>query len=80
MQTARSYAVVRVVSAENNRADTAGKDQAQKKATYPALHGLEESRDIAADLEKKALKELDHYADRAKNLRELAQFLVARRA
>src|SRR6202046_1706287 len=59
---------------------TAGKDQAQKKATYPALHGLEESRDIAADLEKKALKELDHYADRAKNLRELAQFLVARRA
>ena len=59
---------------------TAGKDQAQKKATYPALHGLEESRDIAADLERKALKELDHYADRAKNLRELAQFLVARRA
>jgi geranylgeranyl diphosphate synthase, type II len=58
---------------------TAGKDQAQKKATYPALHGLEESRDIAADLEKKALKELDYYADRAKNLRELAQFLVARR-
>jgi geranylgeranyl diphosphate synthase type II len=59
---------------------TAGKDQAQKKATYPALHGLEESRDIAADLERKALKELDHYADRAKNLRDLAQFLVARRA
>jgi geranylgeranyl diphosphate synthase, type II len=59
---------------------TAGKDQAQKKATYPALHGLEESRDIAADLEKKALKELDHYADRAKTLRDLAQFLVARRA
>jgi geranylgeranyl diphosphate synthase, type II len=58
---------------------TAGKDQAQKKATYPALHGLEESRDIAADLEKKALKELEFYADRARNLRELAQFLVARR-
>jgi geranylgeranyl diphosphate synthase, type II len=58
---------------------TAGKDQAQKKATYPALHGLEVSRDIAADLEKKALKELEFYADRARNLRELAQFLVARR-
>jgi geranylgeranyl diphosphate synthase type II len=59
---------------------TAGKDQAQKKATYPALHGLEESRDIAADLEKKALHELEFYGDRAKHLRELAQFLVARRA
>jgi len=59
---------------------TAGKDQAQKKATYPALHGLEVSRDIAVDLEKKALSELEFYGPRAANLRELAQFLVARRA
>ncbi len=59
---------------------TAGKDQAQKKATYPALHGLEVSRDIAADLEAKALKELDHYGERAAGLKQLAQFLVARRA
>jgi geranylgeranyl diphosphate synthase type II len=58
---------------------TAGKDQAQKKATYPSLHGLEESRDIAADLERKALKELESYGDRAAKLRELAEFLVARR-
>jgi geranylgeranyl diphosphate synthase type II len=59
---------------------TAGKDQAQKKVTYPALHGLEVSRDIAADLEAKALKELDFYADRGTQLRQLAQFLVARRS
>jgi geranylgeranyl diphosphate synthase, type II len=59
---------------------TAGKDQAQKKATYPALHGLEVSRDIAADLETKALKELDFYGERAARLRALAQFLVARRS
>jgi len=59
---------------------TAGKDQAQKKATYPALHGLEVSKDIAADLEWKALRELDFYGDRAARLRELAQFLVARRS
>jgi geranylgeranyl diphosphate synthase type II len=59
---------------------TAGKDQAQKKATYPALHGLEVSKDIAADLESKALRELDFYGDRAARLRELAQFLVSRRA
>jgi geranylgeranyl diphosphate synthase, type II len=59
---------------------TAGKDQAQKKATYPALHGLEVSRDIAADLEAKALKELEFYGARAEHLKQLAQFLVARRA
>src|SRR6202021_1272801 len=59
---------------------TAGKDQAQKKATYPALHGLEVSRDIAADLEAKALKELEFCGERGGRLRQLAQFLVARRA
>ena len=37
-------------------AKTAGKDQAQQKATYPALYGLEKSREIAADLEAKALQ------------------------
>ena len=58
---------------------TAGKDQAQQKATYPALYGLEKSRAIANDLETKALRELDCYGQRATRLRQLAQFLVARR-
>jgi geranylgeranyl diphosphate synthase type II len=59
---------------------TAGKDKAQHKATYPALYGLVQSREIAGDLETKALKELDCYGERAARLRQLAQFLVARRA
>jgi geranylgeranyl diphosphate synthase type II len=59
---------------------TAGKDQAQQKATYPALFGILQSRDIAADLAAKALSELDCYGERASHLRELAQFLVARRS
>jgi len=59
---------------------TAGKDQAQQKATYPALYGILQSRDIAADLAAKALSELDFYGERATRLRELAQFLVARRS
>jgi geranylgeranyl diphosphate synthase, type II len=58
---------------------TAGKDLAQQKATYPALYGLEKSRAIAAELETKALHELDFYGERAARLRQLAQFLVARR-
>src|SRR5580698_9424903 len=59
---------------------TAGKDQAQQKATYPALFGLQKSRSIAKELEAKALKELDCYGQRAARLRELGQFLVARRS
>jgi geranylgeranyl diphosphate synthase, type II len=59
---------------------TAGKDQAQQKATYPALYGLEKSRAIAAELEGKAMRELDCYGDRAARMRELGAFLVARRS
>lgn len=59
---------------------TAGKDQAQQKATYPALYGLEKSRAIAAELEATALKELECYGDRASKLRQLSEFLVARRS
>ena len=59
---------------------TAGKDQSQKKATYPALYGLDKSRDTARALIENAHEELAAYGGRAKNLHELADFLVARRA
>jgi geranylgeranyl diphosphate synthase, type II len=59
---------------------TAGKDQAQRKATYPALYGIEKSRAIAAELEAKALGELDCYGAKASRLRHLAEFLAARRS
>ncbi|HXZ12341.1 MAG TPA: farnesyl diphosphate synthase [Candidatus Sulfotelmatobacter sp.] len=59
---------------------TAGKDKTQQKATYPALYGLVQSREMASDLEAKALVELDYYGDRAKRLRQMGQYLVARRS
>src|SRR6202167_4140895 len=59
---------------------TAGKDQAQQKATYPALYGLDKSRAIAADLETRALAELDGYGERGARLRQLGEFLVAARS
>jgi geranylgeranyl diphosphate synthase, type II len=59
---------------------TAGKDLAQQKATYPAIHGLERSRKIASDLAAKAVDELAPYGERAGRLREIAQFLVTRRS
>lgn len=59
---------------------TAGKDQQQRKATYPALYGLEESGRKAAELVAEAIEELAPYAGRAERLRELARFLTRRRA
>ncbi|HWG59040.1 MAG TPA: farnesyl diphosphate synthase [Candidatus Acidoferrales bacterium] len=59
---------------------TAGKDEAQQKATYPALFGLEKSREIAADLGGNALKALDQYGERGARLRQLGELLVARRS
>jgi len=59
---------------------TAGKDQAQQKATYPSLYGLEKSREIAGELSENAIRELDVYGERCSNLRALGEFLVARRS
>jgi len=59
---------------------TAGKDQAQQKATYPALFGIEKSRAFARELAARAQREIDCYGERAQRLRALADFLVTRRA
>lgn len=59
---------------------TAGKDEKQKKATYPALYGLDESHRMADQLRDEAIAELAGYGDRAAPLEELARYLTERRA
>ena len=59
---------------------TAGKDIAQQKATYPSVFGLERSHQIANDLATQAINDLAPYANRADRLRQIAHFLVHRRA
>jgi geranylgeranyl diphosphate synthase type II len=59
---------------------TAGKDIAQQKATYPAVFGLERSHEIANELSSNAIADLDGYGVSAARLREIAEFLVHRRA
>ena len=57
---------------------TAGKDAAVRKATYPAIVGLEKSRQIAAQLTAKAFAALDIFKGRAVALEALAEFLLKR--
>jgi len=59
---------------------TAGKDAQQQKATYPAVYGLPRSHEIAKELATKAIAELAPYAERGARLREIAEYLVLRRA
>lgn len=57
---------------------TRGKDQAQKKATYPALLGLAEAREKAQALEAEALDNLRGFDERADPLRWIAEYVVNR--
>lgn len=55
-----------------------GSDLRQKKATYPALFGIEESRQKARRLIEEAKKELEIFGEKGEILRLLADFIVER--
>ena len=57
---------------------TAGKDVAVQKATYPAIVGLEKSRQIAAQLTARAFAALKTFKGKAVALEALAEFLLKR--
>src|ERR1700674_2672058 len=57
---------------------SAGKDVAAKKATYPAVIGLEKSRAEARRLTSKAHSALESLGERATTLRALADYLLRR--
>ncbi len=59
---------------------TAGKDEAQQKATYPAIHGVEASRARARHLVGEAERALAELGPRAEPIRALARFILERRA
>ena len=58
---------------------TAGRDQALDKATYPALVGLAEAKEMAADLIGEALTAIEILPDGADPMRWIASALLGRR-
>ena len=58
---------------------TAGKDKATEKATWPAVHGIEQSLRDAAHLIDEAFAGLAPYGDRADGLKSVARYLVDRK-
>jgi geranylgeranyl diphosphate synthase type II len=59
---------------------TAGKDAQQKKITFPAVYGIERSREMAESERLAAHLALKMFDDRAERLRELADLIVRRNA
>jgi len=58
---------------------TAGKDTASEKATYPAMFGIEKSRQKADDLVNDAFSQLESFGSSAETLKDLARFLIERK-
>lgn len=59
---------------------TAGKDQAQQKITFPAVYGLERSREMAEEERVNAHRALQRFDEPADRLRQLADLIVQRKA
>jgi geranylgeranyl diphosphate synthase type II len=59
---------------------TAGSDQKKSKATYPALHGIEEARKRQQSLYESALDVLQSFDDKAAPLRLIARYIIERTA
>jgi geranylgeranyl diphosphate synthase type II len=70
--------ILDVTASSADLGKTPGKDQKAKKATYPALYGIDASREKAKELTGSAIEEVRELGTRAEALRGLAQFIVSR--
>ena len=57
---------------------TAGKDVASDKATWPAVFGIEQSRQDATRLITEAFRAMEPYGEAADGLKAVARYLVER--
>ena len=70
--------ILDIVADQQQLGKDVGSDQERGKATYPALLGLDESRRRARELKEVAFAALDIFADAARPLREIANYIVER--
>ena len=56
-----------------------GSDERQAKTTYPAVLGLNRSKEIQRDLVEQAIDFLDPFDHRSDPLREIARYIIARK-
>jgi geranylgeranyl diphosphate synthase type II len=72
--------ILDITASSETLGKTAGKDEKAKKATYPALYGIDASRRKAKNLTDSALEDIGALGKEAECLRSLAQFIISRTA
>lgn len=72
--------ILDVTATQEELGKTAGKDLQAKKATYPSLWGIEESKVQANKLIEEAIAQLDPYGAKAEPLKAIAGFITARKS
>ncbi|HKY06339.1 MAG TPA: farnesyl diphosphate synthase, partial [Blastocatellia bacterium] len=72
--------ILDVTSTSQQLGKTAGKDLDSKKATYPAIHGLDKSKTEARRLVEEAIELVSSTGARTRELEEIARFVIARRS
>jgi geranylgeranyl diphosphate synthase type II len=72
--------ILDVTSSSEALGKTAGKDEKVKKATFPALYGVEASREKARELVASAIGEISQFGSSADALRSIALFVLSRSA
>jgi len=67
-----------VTASAEDLGKTPGKDAQSRKATYPALYGMEETREAAANAHRAACNALDRIDRPTTTLREIVDFILNR--
>lgn len=70
--------ILDITATQEELGKTAGKDLQAKKATFPSLMGLEESRKFAKELVESAKAEVATFGERARPLQAIADFITSR--
>ncbi|MGL5034485.1 MAG: geranylgeranyl diphosphate synthase CrtE [Microcystaceae cyanobacterium] len=71
--------ILDITATQEELGKTAGKDLIAKKATYPSIWGIEESRKQAQNLIDEAIAVLEPYGEKAAPLAAMAQYIVNRK-
>ncbi len=70
--------ILDVVSNAETLGKAVGRDAELAKATYPAVLGVEPSRQRAKALVQQGIETIDRFGDRAERLRQIAHYIVSR--
>jgi farnesyl diphosphate synthase len=70
--------ILDVISDTETLGKPQGSDEKQEKPTFPAIIGLEKSKQLALEQHRLALKTLEHLGEKADSLRQLSAYIVER--